>query len=146
MKSMAGGSYLVAIRRTFFSEFVSMNMVMVGMIPVMVILMSRLPGGNDPKRPLFWGIMSLATMAGALTAYPINSWMVRLGIKHGMMTAQRGPASAPPGHAMPQGQAMSHGHHGAHLPLGRVAGVSILTLVCLGAAVWVTSRFAELRF
>ena len=39
MKSMLGGNYLMAVRKTFFAETVSMNMVMVGMIPTMVILM-----------------------------------------------------------------------------------------------------------
>ncbi len=43
----------------------------------MVILIRRLPGGDDLKRSLFWGIMSLAAMGGMLTAYSINSWMVR---------------------------------------------------------------------
>jgi len=37
MKSMMGGNYFQAIKKTFFSETVSMNMVMVGMIPVMAI-------------------------------------------------------------------------------------------------------------
>lgn len=86
MRSMFGGDYLLAVRKTFFAETVSMNMVMIGMIPTMVILMSRFPDSDNPTTPLFWGIMSLACMAGMVTAYPINSWMVRQGIKHGMMT------------------------------------------------------------
>jgi hypothetical protein len=86
MRSMFGGDYLMAVRKTFFAETVSMNMVMIGMIPTMVILMSRFPDSDNPTTPLFWGIMSLACMAGMVTAYPINSWMVRQGIKHGMMT------------------------------------------------------------
>lgn len=100
MKSMLGGRYLLAVRQTFFAETVSMNMVMVGMIPTMVILMSRLPGSDNPTDPTFWGVMSLATMAGMVTAYPINSWMVARGLKHGMMTA---PSSG-------QASSMSSGH------------------------------------
>src|SRR5262249_15185607 len=38
MKSMLGGDYALALRKTFFAEFVSMNMVMVGMLPTMVLL------------------------------------------------------------------------------------------------------------
>lgn len=53
MKSMLGGKYLLAVRKTFFAETVSMNMVMVGMIPVMVILMDRLPGSDSPTNPTF---------------------------------------------------------------------------------------------
>jgi len=86
MKEMFG-SYGTAVRKTFFAEFVSMNMVMIGMFPVMLILMHLLPGADDPMKPLFWGVMSLATMVGGLTAFPINSWMVKRKVKHGMMTA-----------------------------------------------------------
>jgi len=85
------GNYWKAVKGTFFAEFVSMNMVMVGMFPAMLILMHEMKGTfpdvDSPLDPRFWGIMSVATMAGMVTAYPINSWMVRAGIKHGMMSA-----------------------------------------------------------
>src|SRR5262245_12765861 len=80
MRSMLGGDYVLALRKTFFAEFVSMNMVMVGMIPAMVILMHALPESRNPLHPLFWAVMSLATLAGGFTAYPINSWLVERGI------------------------------------------------------------------
>jgi len=149
MKSMLGGNYLVAVRKTFFAETVSMNMVMVGMIPTMVILMDRLPGSDSPVNPTFWGIMSLAAMAGMVTAYPINSWMVAKGIKHGMMSAsmpQPAPSRAPgrkPAMAMTMG---SMSHHQAKLTPAQTLGIFLLTFTCLIAAVWITSWFAELRF
>ena len=95
MLAMYGGDYWLAVRKTFFAEAVSMNMVMVGMIPTMVILMHRVPGTDDPTDGTFWGVMSLATMAGMVTAYPINSWMVARGLKHGMMSAVPRPKSQP---------------------------------------------------
>lgn len=101
MRSMFGGDYFLAVRRTFFAETVSMNTVMIGMIPTMVILMSRFPGSDNPTAPLFWGIMSLSTMAGMITAYPINSWMVRKGLKHGMMTPHSLTNHAPQDHTVP---------------------------------------------
>jgi Domain of unknown function (DUF4396) len=106
MLAMYGGDYWLAVRKTFFAETVSMNMVMVGMIPTMVILMHRVPGADDPTHGAFWGVMSLATMAGMLTAYPINSWMVGRGLKHGMMSAVPQPKGQGVGHAemaMPMG-------------------------------------------
>ena len=48
----------------------------------------------EPTSLRFWGIMSLATMVGAVVAYPINVWLVRAGYKHGMGT-ERSPAGAP---------------------------------------------------
>jgi hypothetical protein len=169
MKSMLGGRYFLAVRQTFFAETVSMNMVMVGMIPTMVILMDRLPGSDDPTNPTFWGIMSLAAMVGMVTAYPINSWMVARGIKHGMMTASSSEQASPsPGHesvmSMPSSPSPSHEpamdmamgsmgpgggsmeHHKAKLSPALAIGIFLLTLACLIAAVWITSWFAELRF
>jgi len=82
MKSMMGGNYLKAVKSTFFAETVSMNFVMGGMIPVMAIMRAKIPAGDDPKGLMFWGISSIATIAGTITAYPINSWLVGSGLKH----------------------------------------------------------------
>lgn len=86
MIGMFQGNYFLAIRKTFFVETVSMNMVMVGMIPTMVILMHLLPEGDNPYRANFWFTMGMATITGGFTAYPINYWLVKRKIKHGCMT------------------------------------------------------------
>lgn len=87
MKEMMGGSYWENVRRSFFPEFISMNFMMAGMAPVMSFLMM----GHDmramvPTELIFWGVMSLGVMAGFITAYPSNVWMVAEGLKHGLMT------------------------------------------------------------
>jgi hypothetical protein len=89
MKDMLGGSYSRALKASFMPEWLSMNMVMAGMIPAMVFLMM----GTDmramwPGEPLYWGVMSLATMVGAVLAYPVNVWLVAKGLKHGMGTVR----------------------------------------------------------
>jgi hypothetical protein len=135
MKSSMGGSYIGAIKKTFFSETVSMNMVMVGMIPVMAILRGTISGGADPEGPIFWGISSVATLAGIITAYPINSWLVGSGLKHGMMSAVT-DATKP--------MDMSK-HKAPNVSLSKKLGVVILTLCCLAIAVWITTFFVELK-
>lgn len=102
------GNYWVAVKKTFFAETVSMNMVMVGMFPTMIILKHLWPQGDSPLDPTFWFIMSLSTLAAGVTAYPINSWMVGRGIKHGMMSAPEPGAMKMEGH---EGMA-GHGHEG----------------------------------
>jgi Domain of unknown function (DUF4396) len=84
MRDMLGGSYLAALRRSIMPEWLSMNAVMAGMIPVMVALMSRDMQAMEPTSIYFWGIMSLATLVGAVIAYPVNVWLVAVGLKHGM--------------------------------------------------------------
>jgi len=144
MKAMLGNDYVLALRKTFFAEFVSMNMVMVGMLPTMVILMRALPGGRDPMQPLFWGVMSVATLAGGITAYPINSWMVARHIKHGMMSAPMKAMPAMkdmkdmPGMAMPKSEPPA-------LPLARQLIVIVATLAMLAMAISATSRVAPIR-
>jgi Domain of unknown function (DUF4396) len=86
MKDMLGGSYGEAVRRTWFAEWVSMNAVMAGMIPVMVVLMTQDMAAMEPSSLRFWGVMSLATLVGAVLAYPVNHWLVKRDLKHGMGT------------------------------------------------------------
>lgn len=138
MKSMFGG-YWPAVRKTFFAETVSMNMVMVGMFPAMAVLMHLVPGGDDPWRPEFWGIMSAAATLGGVTAYPINAWLVRKGFKHGMMTASEANS----------GGTMSGMHHAGPPPepsWETVFGVSLGTFAAMLAAVAVASLFVPIRF
>ena len=87
MRSMFS-SYKQAIIQCIFAETVSMNFIMAGMLPTILILKHYFPKGGDPSTLAFWGIMSAATIVGFFFAYPINSWMVRRNIKHGMMTAK----------------------------------------------------------
>lgn len=145
MKSMMGGDYLKAIEKTFFAETVSMNFVMVGMIPVMAIMRAKIPGGDDPKGLMFWGISSIAAIAGTITAYPINSWLVGSGLKHGMMTAASSKPTTMPG--MPETSGMP-GHEHRQEPdvsLTKKFGVFLLSAACLIAAVLITSQIVELR-
>jgi len=98
MKDMMGGSYRSALGMSFMPEWLSMNMMMAGMIPVMVAgMMGRDMRAMEPEELLYWGVMSLGIMAGAAIAYPVNVWLVSKGLKHGMGT-QRALGSG--GHSM----------------------------------------------
>jgi len=90
MRSMMGGSYWQNVRKSFFPELISMNFMMAGMAPVMsILMMGRDMRAMQPDQLLFWAVMSLGVLAGFITAYPANVWMVARGLKHGLMT-QRG--------------------------------------------------------
>ncbi|WP_444892982.1 DUF4396 domain-containing protein [Microbulbifer sp. TRSA001] len=95
MRSMYQGNYLKAVSKTFFAETVSMNMVMTGMIPAMVILTSIWPNSEAPTNATFWFRMSLATIVGGIFAYPINYWLVKNHLKHGCMTLPGKDRAAP---------------------------------------------------
>lgn len=89
MRDMAGGSFGRSLRATFASEFLSMNVLMAGMVPVMMILKRAIPAAEMPRRAEFWFVMSLALLAGAIAAYPMNWWLVAHHLKHGMMTVRK---------------------------------------------------------
>ncbi len=89
MRDTAGGSFTRALKLTFIPEFLSMNLLMAGMLPVMTIMMAYIPGSEAPQHPTFWFVMSIALLAGAILAYPMNWWLVVHHLKHGMMTARR---------------------------------------------------------
>ncbi len=88
MRSMAGGSYMRALTSTFFPELLSMNCLMAGMVPAMILAMKSAPASHDPSGPAFWFVMSMALLVGFITAYPMNWWLVSRHMKHGMMTVR----------------------------------------------------------
>src|SRR5260370_35130555 len=99
MGKVMGGTDTGNVRRSFLPEFISMNCMMGGMAPVMVLLMM----GRDmramwPGEPLFWMVMSLGVIAGFAIAYPVNVWLGSHGLKHGLMTERTGDASSHRGH------------------------------------------------
>ena len=88
MRGMADGSYMRALSSTFFPELLSMNCLMAGMVPVMILAMKSVPTSHDPSGPSFWFIMSMALLVGFITAYPMDWWLVSRHMKHGMMTVR----------------------------------------------------------
>ncbi len=110
MKDMLGGSYVRALRGSFMPEWLSMNTVMAGMIPTMVILMSRDMRAMEPISPRYRGVMALATLVGLIAAYPVNWWLVANGLKHGIGTTR---ALGKGGHSMATERARGAGPSGA---------------------------------
>jgi manganese oxidase len=147
MKSMMGGTYRENVRKSLMPEFISMNFMMAGMAPVMsFLMMGRDMRAMDPMELLFWGVMSLGVIAGFVTAYPANVWMVVRGLKHGLMTVREARHSSGK-HARTGG----HGS-GSHTmkpdvtrpQLAALGGVSFLILLIglVAPANWVNLRLS----
>jgi hypothetical protein len=88
MRDAAGGSYTVALKRTFIPELLSMNLLMAGMVPTAMTLRRQVDLAGDPGNARFWFVMSMALLAGFIIAYPMNWWLVANHLKHGMMTVR----------------------------------------------------------
>jgi hypothetical protein len=148
MRRTAGGSYSRSLANTFIPELLSMNLLMAGMAPTMMILRGAIGEPAGPGTPVFWFVMSMALLVGFAVAYPMNWWLVHNHLKHGMLTVR--PASA-----MPTATTPGLGSHGAHseMPAGRdtqhaampaaeppwpaVPTMVALSLVVLGAGIGV---------
>lgn len=143
MKGMMGGSYLGALKRTLLPEWLSMNAIMAGMIPGMVILMEMFTIHRGPTEPGFWWVMSMATIIGGLLAFPVNYWLVSNHLKHGMGTVRavgRGGHSVE--HELTQMQRHeTHKGDGARHEVKRTSMiiVSVLTLLMLACGAIIAS-------
>jgi hypothetical protein len=146
MRDMAGGTYSRALTSTFMLELLSMNLLMAGMLPTMMILRMYVEAADNPLSPRFWFVMSMALLVGFVIAYPMNWWLVANHLKHGMMTVR--PASADGGvpahaaHAEMSGMSDAGPHMSMSMGAGKapwppvpvMAVVSFLALA-LGAAI-----------
>ena len=155
MLDMFGNNYLKAVRRTIFVETVSMNMVMVGMIPVMIVLLHALPSSDSPAHATFWFRMSMGAVVGGLTGFPINWWLVAKGLKHGCMTVHEKGANPAPSHDMSHHEGHhEHMHEGMKhedmkmptLPAWQQAAWILGTFGLLALSVWITTMFAPITF
>jgi hypothetical protein len=149
MREMLGGSYVRAVRSTVTAEWLSMNCVMAGMIPVMVILRSHIPGTTDVGSVRFWAVLSLAVFTGLVTAYPVNVWLVYNHLKHGMGTVR---ALGEGGEPLPRlgddgpARTMTMPMPATQVSLvtrEQVTAVAVLTLTALAAGVLLGAAFGS---
>jgi hypothetical protein len=137
MRDMAGGSYRRSLASTFIPEFLSMNFLMAGMMPIASLGRAAVGGKSSPLTPEFWFVMSIALLTGFVVAYPINWWLVAKGLKHGMMTV-RGPVDASAASMQPEA---SHQPAGGspdedHVGHAKTSGSEIVWMAVLSVAVF----------
>lgn len=70
--------------RSFKVDFLSLTAWQIGMYGWMAIAMFWLIGPMSPSQPVFWLMMQIGMLCGFLTAFPMNWWLIREGIKSAM--------------------------------------------------------------
>ena len=138
MKDMAGGSYLKSLKISFLPEFLSMNLLMTGMVLSISALRSGINGSDNPLKPEFWFVMSMAILVGFIFAYPMNWWLVSNGMKHGMITVRKGIDSH--GDMNMEHGEKEHGHEGMVMkPSGSsIIKMTIFSILILFAGVLIS--------
>ena len=142
MRDMAGGSYTRALANTFFPELLSMDCLMAGMVPAMIVARKFAPASRDPSGPAFWFVMSMALLVGFLTAYPMNWWLVSRHMKHGMITV-RSPKQSVRTPSEPTGSAQPNGKPpmGGAVSNTVLAGMTLLSVSIFGLGLFVAAFF-----
>ncbi|MDQ2844483.1 MAG: DUF4396 domain-containing protein [Acidobacteriota bacterium] len=152
MREMAG-SYRRSLAKTFLPEFLSMNLLMTGMVPIASLGMILVGGMLSPLSPEFWFVMSMALLAGFVVAFPMNWWLVAKGLKHGMITVRR-PEIAHSTHVPEHGASQAalaspnQGHAGqAKASRNEIVWMILLSIVlfalALGAAELLRGRYGQ---
>jgi hypothetical protein len=140
MRDMLGGSYGRAVSSTVTAEWLSMNCVMAGMIPVMVILRTDFAGTTDIGSVRFWIVLSLAVLVGLVAAYPVNVWLVANHLKHGMGTVRAlGEGGEPVSVGAMDMAAMSP----SRVTRAQIVAIAVLTLTALGAGILLAAALGD---
>ena len=143
MREMSG-SYSRSLRTTFIPEFLSMNILMAGMVPVAALFAHYFDAARDPLNPEFWFRMSMALLAGFIVAYPMNWWLVARHLKHGMTTVRPAAATPAEGSTKPAAIRQHPGHPGmaepakgsaADMPAPAVPRIALLGMTLLSLAI-----------
>ncbi len=84
-------------RRPLLAAIISANMGVAGGWPLFVLVVNRwFPFGLLLTDPLFWPLLTLATIVGALVAYPFHFWMARRGAVRWEVPSPVGEVAAEP--------------------------------------------------
>ncbi len=76
----AGLGWAHSFKQVMVSDFLSIVVMETGEVLIQVYTPGVMTAGLSS--PIFWGGMLLALVAGFMAAYPINYWLVGLGIRH----------------------------------------------------------------
>lgn len=82
MKNLSPGQGLWAAIK---ADTLSLTAWQIGMYGWMAIATFLIFGHEIPKTsPVFWFMMQIAMLCGFLTAYPVNAWLIKSGLKEAM--------------------------------------------------------------
>jgi len=86
--SRSGVTYGLAVRRTLLVEIISVNLALAAAVPAFFFLKFRWFSDLAPdlSSPLFWFMISLVAIAGAVLLYPFHIWMCRRGFGSVLIT------------------------------------------------------------
>jgi Domain of unknown function (DUF4396) len=93
IKPMQNGSVRQGLVAAVKADTASLTAWQIGMYGWMALATFVLFGQELPKTdPVFWFMMQIAMLCGFVTAYPVNAWLLFIGVKEKMEPAAGGAA------------------------------------------------------
>lgn len=82
MKSLSPGQAVIAALKADALSLTAWQVGMYGWMAISTFLIFHHP--LDATQPIFWLMMQIGMLCGLLTAYPVNWWLIKSGIKEAM--------------------------------------------------------------
>lgn len=78
------GDYILAAAKADILSLSAFEVGLFGWMAVQAFALFPAPHHLHPNSPVYWFGMQIGMITGSLTAYPVNAWLIRTGIKEVM--------------------------------------------------------------
>jgi hypothetical protein len=84
MRGLSLRKGLAAAAKADVASLTAFEIGLFGWMAVMAFVLFPAPHQLAPNSPVFWFLMQLGMMIGFATSWPVNAWLIRVGIKEAM--------------------------------------------------------------
>lgn len=84
MRGLSLGRGLAEAVKADVASLTAFEVGLFGWMAIMYFVLFPAPHHLHPDRPVYWFLMQAGMIAGFFTAWPVNAWLIRAGIKEAM--------------------------------------------------------------
>ncbi len=84
MRGLNFGKGIIAAAKADILSLSAFEVGLFGWMAVQAFALFPAPHHLHPNSPVYWFGMQIGMITGSLTAYPVNAWLIRTGIKEVM--------------------------------------------------------------
>ena len=84
MRGLSPGKGLIEAAKADVASLTAFEVGLFGWMALMTFVFFPAPHHLHPDSPVYWFGMQIGMVAGFVTAWPVNTWLIRAGIKGAM--------------------------------------------------------------
>jgi Domain of unknown function (DUF4396) len=84
MRGLSLRKGLVEAAKADVASLTAFEVGLFGWMALMAFLLFPAPHHLRPDSPVYWFLMQIGMVAGFFTAWPVNTWLIKAGIKEAM--------------------------------------------------------------